>query len=93
VGEVRGVGLIAGIELVMDRASKAPFPATAGVGAYFQARAQDHGLILRATGGDVVVLAPPLVISEDETNEMFDLVEKALDRTEAWVSREGLRAA
>lgn len=85
VGEVRGIGLIAGIELVKDRASKEPFPATAGVGAYFQARAQDHGLILRATGGDVVVLAPPLVISPAEIDLVLDRFGRALDDTTAWV--------
>ena len=90
VGEVRGVGLIAGVELVQDRASKAPFPASSGVGAYFQARAQDHGLILRATGGDVVALAPPLVISEAEIDLVLDRFGRALDETTAWARSEGL---
>ena len=56
-------------------------------------RAQQHGLISRAVGGDAVALCPPLIIKEDEINEMFDRLERALDDTEAWVNKENLRAA
>jgi len=90
VGEVRGVGLIAGLELVQDRASKAPFPAAAGIGAYLQARAQDHGLITRAIGGDVVALAPPLVITEAEIDLVLDRLGRALDDTTAWARTQRL---
>ena len=62
VGEVRGVGLIAAVELVRDKASKASFDPKQGVGALFAARAQEHGLILRALG-DTVAFCPPLIIT------------------------------
>ena len=48
--------------------------------------------ILRAIG-DTIAFCPPMIISEAELNELFDRFEKALDDTEAWVDREGLRAA
>ena len=43
--------------------------------------------------GDSVAFCPPLIISEDEINEMFDMTEQALEQTDAWVRRENLRAA
>ena len=51
---------------------------------------QELGVINRAMG-DSVALCPPLIITTDEIHEMFDIVEAALDKTEAWVGKEGLR--
>ena len=53
---------------------------------------EGRGAILRAIG-DTIAFCPPMIISEAELNELFDRFEKALDDTEAWVDREGLRAA
>jgi len=77
VGEVRGIGLIAAIELVADKASKAPFDPARGVGAAVVARAQQHGLILRAMG-DAIAFSPPLIITEDEIAEMLSRFARAL---------------
>ena len=93
VGEVRGMGLIGAVEIVADKATKRSFAASQGVGPKAVDFALDHGLVNRAVGGDSVALCPPLIITEAEINEMFDRFEKALDDTEAWVSRENLRAA
>jgi 4-aminobutyrate--pyruvate transaminase len=84
VGEARGVGLIGACELVADKKEKRSFQPEQGVGAYCAARAQDHGLILRAMG-DTVAFCPPLIIREEEIDELFDRFEKALEDTEAWV--------
>ena len=46
-----------------------------------------------ALGGDVLALCPPLVINEDEIGQMFDAVERTLERAEAWVAKDGLRNA
>ena len=89
VGEVRGVGLLAGVELVKDKASKAPFDPKAGVGTLLAARAQEHGLILRAMV-DTVALCPPLIITADEIDEMLRRFGKALDETAAALNRAGL---
>jgi 4-aminobutyrate--pyruvate transaminase len=89
VGEIRGVGLLAGVELVKDKASKAPFDPTQGVGAIFAARAQEHGLIVRAMV-DSVALCPPLIITADEVEEMLHRFGRALADTAAAVARMGL---
>ncbi|MGI9522557.1 MAG: aminotransferase [Hyphomicrobiaceae bacterium] len=88
VGEARGVGLIGGLELVKDKRTKESFPPSAGVGAQAAMFAQEEGLISRAIGGDTLALCPPLIIKDDEINEMFDRLERAIDRAAQWVTRE-----
>ncbi|MBL8660539.1 MAG: aspartate aminotransferase family protein [Rhodospirillales bacterium] len=88
VGEVRGVGLVAAVELVRDRRSKDPFAPALGVGPYLAKRAEAHGLILRAIPGDVIAFSPPLIISAADTAEMIERFERALDDTHAWAKRE-----
>jgi 4-aminobutyrate--pyruvate transaminase len=92
VGESRGVGLIGACELVADKQTKRPFDPKKTVGAQAVKFAQDRGLICRMLG-DAVALCPPLIISKAEIDEMFDIYEKALNDTEAWVAKENLRAA
>jgi 4-aminobutyrate--pyruvate transaminase len=84
-GEVRGVGLIGAVELVRDKASKEPFDAAHGVGAFVANQAQENGLILRALG-DSVALCPPLIVTEPEIDEIFDRLEKSLDEAAAMVA-------
>jgi len=86
VGEVRGIGLIAGIELVQDKKTKQSFDAKAGIGAYLAQRAQEHGLIIRAMGDNVGV-CPPLIITEGEIDELIARLGKALDDTLAFVKQ------
>ena len=62
VGEVRGVGLIAAVELVADKASKAKFDPPGKVGLYLFERAHEHGLIIRAMQ-DSIAFCPPLIIT------------------------------
>jgi 4-aminobutyrate--pyruvate transaminase len=90
VGEARGLGLIGGLELVADKKSKRSFAAHHGVGARTVQFAEAEGLIVRAVVGDVVTLAPPLVITEAEIDDLFDRLGRALDKTLDWVSRERL---
>jgi 4-aminobutyrate--pyruvate transaminase len=89
VGEVRGVGLLAGIELVKDKAARASFDPKDGVGPLFQARAQEHGLIVRAMV-DTVALCPPLVITAEEIDEMLRRFGRALDDTAKALAQAGL---
>src|SRR5713226_4614390 len=83
VGEVRGIGLIAGIELVQDKASKQSFDPKAGIGAHLAQRAQEHGLIIRAMGDNIGV-CPPLIISDSEIDELLARFDRALDDTLAF---------
>jgi len=84
VGEVRGVGLVAGIELTKIKESKTPFDVKSGVGAKFQEIAYEKGLIIRAMG-DSIGICPPLIIDEGEIAEMLGMLEASLDETAAWV--------
>jgi len=86
VGEVRGVGLIAAVELVKDKAAKEPFPPAAAIAGHFAERAHAHGLVLRALG-DAVALCPPLVIEPAEIDEMLARFARALRDTEAYAER------
>ncbi len=90
VGETRGVGLIAGIELVKDKKSKQSFDPRQGVGAKVNVFAQDEGLISRSIAGDTLALCPPLVINTDQINTMFDRMARALDRGLDWARKEGM---
>jgi len=83
VGEVRGVGLVGGVEFVKDKDSKTPFAPSSGVGSYCAGRAEEHGLIIRAMG-DNIGFCPPLIITPEEIGEMMTCFSKALDDTYAW---------
>ncbi len=93
VGEARGIGLIGATELVANKATRANFAPTAGVGAACMNFAQEEGLIIRAMAGDVIGFCPPMIITESEIDELFDRFERALGKTLAWVSQQGLNAA
>jgi 4-aminobutyrate--pyruvate transaminase len=89
VGEVRGIGLIAAVEVVRSKATREPFAPELGVGAHLAGRAQERGLLLRAMG-DAAAFAPPLIISEAEIDEMVNRFARALDDTLAMVRDQGL---
>jgi len=86
VGEVRGVGLVGALEFVSDKASKEAFDPKVGFGAYFQGQAESEGLIIRAIG-DTIAVCPPLIIVEDEIDELLGCLGRALDATTAWVNQ------
>ena len=85
VGEVRGLGLLAGVELVRDKNTHEPFAKTQKIGAICAALCEKHGLMLRAIG-DTLALCPPLVISETEIEELLARLGLALDETAATLS-------
>jgi 4-aminobutyrate--pyruvate transaminase len=89
VGEARGIGLVAGLELVKDKATRENFAPTAGVAAHVAQRALAHGVITRGLG-DVVNLCPPLVVTESEIDELLTRIERALDDTFAWAVQKRL---
>jgi 4-aminobutyrate---pyruvate transaminase len=91
VGEARGIGLIGALELVANKTTKRAFDPKKGVGMHAVNVLTELGLINRAMG-DSVAFCPPLIITEDQINEMFDIVAMALDRTDEHVRKESLRA-
>jgi len=82
VGDVRGVGLVAGVELVKDKQTRAQFDPVGTVGAAFVARAQANGLIVRNLQ-DTIALCPPLIITESEMDDLLGRFGKALEETAA----------
>ncbi|GJE59695.1 aminotransferase [Methylobacterium trifolii] len=92
VGEARGIGLIGGLEIVADKASRRQYDPKAGVAARCVAFAQGEGLIVRFLAGDRVAVCPPLVIAPDEIDALFDRLTRALDRTRDWIAAQGLEA-
>ncbi len=83
VGDVRGLGLMCGIELVEDRQTKAP---ALGLGGRVLAEARRRGLITRIRAGqrgdhpigDVICLAPPLVVTEAQVDRIVEIVRDAI---------------
>jgi putrescine---pyruvate transaminase len=82
VGEVRGIGLIAAIELVKDKASRTRFSPLGEVGTLCRDFCFKEGLIMRAVG-DTMIIAPPLVISRGEIDELLRRARRCLDLTAA----------
>ena len=89
VSDVRGVGLILGMELMRDGERRIPFDGALNVGARVDAAAQRHGLLLRVIG-DRLVFAPPLVIEADEIEAIGGRLERALDDIADELTREGV---
>ncbi|MEO8089603.1 MAG: aspartate aminotransferase family protein [Gemmatimonadales bacterium] len=93
VGDVRGRGLLAGIEFVEDKATRRPFPPSARFAESFAANALALGLIvwpnagqLEDGSGDLAMLAPPFVIDEPQIAEMVALFGRAVERTVSQVA-------
>ncbi len=92
VGEAKGIGLIGGLEIVADKASRRQYDPKAGVAARCVAFAQEEGLIVRFLAGDRVAVCPPLIITASEIDTLFDRLTRALDRTRDWIRSEGFAA-
>jgi adenosylmethionine-8-amino-7-oxononanoate aminotransferase len=79
VGDIRQRGLMVGLELVADKATRDPFPLNRRAGHQVILAARQLGAILRPLG-DVVVLMPPLCITLQELNHLCDLTLEAIRR-------------
>lgn len=77
VGDVNGLGLMIGVELVKDKANKATAPPERRLGEDVIARAQEKGLLIREWGGRLVI-APPLIITVQEADLALDVLKHVL---------------
>ncbi len=77
VGEVRGKGLLLGVELVKDAASKEAWPEKTQIGLQIGNECLARGLIIRFDP-DLIALAPPLIISKAEIDEMMTILEESI---------------
>jgi adenosylmethionine-8-amino-7-oxononanoate aminotransferase len=89
VGDVRGRGLLAGVEFVADVDTREPFPRAARFAERFTRAALDAGLVVwpntghaNGTDGDLVMLAPPFVVTEEEISEIVSRFTTALEKVE-----------
>ncbi|HYF39010.1 MAG TPA: aminotransferase class III-fold pyridoxal phosphate-dependent enzyme [Gemmatimonadales bacterium] len=88
VGDVRGRGLLAGIEFVADRDTRRPFPAATRFAETVAATALELGLVVWPNAGqlddgtgDLVMLAPPYVIDREQIGELITTLGQAIERT------------
>ncbi len=88
VGDVRGRGLLAGIEFVEDKTARKPFDRSLRMAETLAEAAQAAGLVLwphggqaDGRGGDLVLVGPPFIVTEDEISELVARLRTALDAT------------
>jgi len=86
VGEIRGRGLIRGLELIADKSTKQPFPRAKGIAEAVSEECNKRGLLILpgvagadGTDGDTLVLAPPYVVMREQIDDMVTTLEEALD--------------
>jgi adenosylmethionine-8-amino-7-oxononanoate aminotransferase len=82
VGNVRGIGLMLGIEMVADKAKRTPMPRTSDIPARVAKEAYQRGLMVRISGPNLI-LSPPLVISQAEIDFLCDTLEAVFASVEA----------
>lgn len=85
IGEIRGEGLIAAIELVTDKNNKTALEPIGKLGAIMAAELQKNGVIVRAML-DAIALCPPMIINEKQVNELLSKIAISLDATQRLVA-------
>jgi adenosylmethionine-8-amino-7-oxononanoate aminotransferase len=78
VGDVRGKGLMAAVELVKDKASKEMFPAETKIVARVWERALRSGLLTRMGGANIIAICPPLIITKEQIDELVATLRETL---------------
>ena len=76
--EVRGLGLMAAVEVVQDRDSRTPYPAAMGIGGKLARAMRDRGVVTRVKG-ESILFAPPLVVSEAQVDTIVNATAEAID--------------
>jgi len=90
VGDVRGMGLLAGVEFVRCRRTREPLPASAAVGKQVAAECRRRGLMVRPLGS-VIGISPPLIITEAQVDEMVGILREAIRVTADALTRSGIQ--
>jgi adenosylmethionine-8-amino-7-oxononanoate aminotransferase len=99
IGDVRGKGLMLGIEIVQDKGNKTPFPAAMKMSSKLQAEAFQRGLVIYScTGcvhgdsGDMILLAPPLIITKEQIDEVIDVLAASVESLSGTALKSGATA-
>lgn len=97
IGNIRGKGLLRGVEFVADKETKQPFDLRSEVTNRVIRKGYEKGLILynaagglNGTGGDAILLTPPLIISTVEVQELLTLLEEVINEISVELYNEGL---
>lgn len=95
VGDIRGLGLMIGIEFVQDKISKKPYPSETNVKQMVTEACLNEGLVVYPGSGTVdyikgdhILIAPPLIITQEETELLFSKLKKALKIVQALLQGE-----
>jgi adenosylmethionine-8-amino-7-oxononanoate aminotransferase len=87
VGQVRGLGLLQAVEFVKDKSTREPFPKEAGIAEKIRQAALEKNVLTYPTQGcvdglrgDHVLLAPPFIITAEESKLIADAIQFALDK-------------
>jgi putrescine---pyruvate transaminase len=86
VGEIRGEGMLAAIELVEDKATRKHFDDVGSVGSICRDHCFNFGLIMRATR-DIMLISPPMIIEKDEIDILVKRAKAAIDATAKEIGR------
>jgi adenosylmethionine-8-amino-7-oxononanoate aminotransferase len=85
IGEIRGLGLMRGVELVADKSAKRPFPRARGVAEEVARECNERGLLVLpgvagadGTDGDTVVLGPPYIVTRQQIDTMVSILGEAI---------------
>lgn len=89
VGEARGVGLIGALEIVADKATAAKFDSGIGIAAFLENKALDHGLIIRTLRDGSVAICPPLIVTQEQVQELLLKLGAVLDDAADMLSKQG----
>lgn len=96
IGDVRGRGLLSGIEFVAERETRAPWPKEWMVGQQLTTIAREMGLLiyprrsLWGLEGDHVLITPPLIVTREQIDEIIGIFERALEELEQWIAAKGV---
>ena len=97
IGDVRGKGLLIGIEFVSNLGDKVPFPSSAKITNLVIDKGMEQGLLLypaaagdEGVSGNAIMISPPLIITEDEIDELVRLFKKTLEAVEKDLQQKGL---
>ena len=77
VGDIRGMGTLWAVELVANRDTREPFSPPGRVGGFISNYCRESGMILR-NNGDILVMAPALVMTNEQADEMIGVVDEAI---------------
>ena len=80
VGDIRGIGTLWAVELIANRDTRAPFSPPGQVGGFISEYCREAGMILR-NNGDILVMAPALIMTREQADEMTGMLDEAIGET------------